>query len=297
MIKVITFIALIVSSIAYSQTNINELDRLKGVWIKKSTKEKFNGTFIEYFPNGQKMGTCEIKDGLPDGKRIIYFESGAISQEKTFKKGVYEGRSVDYFENGKVKQEGLMKSGKSNGTWKIYYESGILQAVLTFENGEEKGDYFQYDQTGKLVAQYYIADGKETYSPEFLDLSAKAIELQQKGKFKEALALYDKAVQSNPTVAKIYFNRGACKANLLDFEKAITDYDIAIQMNDEYKEAYRNRGIAKINILNQAKANAGEKLTAEQTKSACEDFNKAAQLGDRSVDNEDMIFLYCRKKG
>ena len=189
-----------------------------------------------------------------------------------------------------------MKSGKSDGVWKIYYENGNLQAILTFVNGEEKGDYFQYDQNGKLVAQYYIVDGKETYSKEFLDLNSKGLDLQQKGKFKEAISLYDKAILSNPTVAKAYYNRGACKSNSFDFEGAIKDYDKAIEIDSEYKEAFRNRGIAKINILNTSKANAGEKLTPEQTKSACEDFNKAAQLGDKSVDNEDMIYLYCKKK-
>jgi antitoxin component YwqK of YwqJK toxin-antitoxin module len=294
--KVLLCISMIISSVTFSQTDINQLDKLNGIWILKKSKEKFTGTFIEYFPNGQKMGTCEIKDGVPDGQRIIYFENGNLSQDKMFKKGVYEGKNIEYFENGQIKQEGIMKSGKSDGVWKTYYENGNIQAILTFVNGEERGDYFQYDQKGKLVAQYYIVDGKETYSKEFLDLNSKAIEFQQKGKFKEAIILYEKAILSNPTVAKTYYNRGDCKANLFDFEGAIKDYDKAIEMDSDYKEAYRNRGIAKINILKTTKANAGEKLTPQQTKSACEDFNKAAQLGDKSVDNEDMIFLYCKNK-
>ncbi len=289
-------ISIFVSSFIFSQTNINELERLNGVWITKKSKEKFTGTFIEYFPSGKKMGTCGIKDGIPDGQRIVYFENGNISQDKMLKKGAYEGKNMEYFDNGKLKQEGIMKSGKSDGVWKIYYDNGNLQAILTFVNGEEKGDYFQYDQNGKLVAQYYIVDGKETYSKEFLDLNSKAIDLQQKGKFKEAIVLYDKAILSNPTVAKTYYNRGACKSNSFEFEKAIQDYDRAIEIDEKYKEAYRNRGIAKINILNSKKANAGEKLSLEQTKSACEDFNSAAQLGDKSMDNEDMLFLYCKKK-
>ncbi|MBP5984322.1 MAG: tetratricopeptide repeat protein [Fluviicola sp.] len=294
--KVLFYISIFISSFIFSQTNINELERLNGVWITKKTKEKFNGTFVEFFPSGKKMGTCEVKDGLPDGQRLIYFENGNISQDKMLKKGVYEGKNSEFFENGKIKQEGMMKSGKSDGIWKIYYENGNLQAQLTFVNGEEKGDYFQYDQNGKLVAQYYIIDGKESYSKEFLDLNSKAMDLLKKGKFKEAIVLYDKAIVSNPTVAITYYNRGVCKANSLDFEAAIKDYDKAIEIDSEYKEAYRNRGIAKINILNTSKSNGNEKLTPEQTKSACEDFHKAAQLGDKSVDNEDMIYIYCKKK-
>lgn len=294
--KVLVFIFLLFISLSYTQTNINELEKVSGVWMKKGTKTPFTGTFIEYFPSGKKMGTCELKDGLPHGRRIIYFENGNMSQDKLFVNGVYDGKNVEYFENGTVKQEGLMKAGKSDGSWKMYYPTGMLQAILTFENGVEKGDYFQYDESGKLVAQYYIVDGKETYSPEFLDLTKKALDLQLKGKFKEAIVQYDLAILSNPTVAKTYYNRGACKSNSMDFEGAIKDYDKALEIDNEYKEAYRNRGIAKINVLNNAKSNAGEKLTLEQTKSACEDFNKAAQLGDKSVDNEDMLFLYCKKR-
>ena len=296
MTKLLFYISISISSFVISQTNISELDNLNGVWIVKKTKEKFNGTFIEYFPNGKKKGTCEIKEGLPDGQRLVYFETGNLSQDKLLKKGVYDGKSIEYFENGKIKQEGLMKSGKSDGIWKIYYENGYVQAVLTFLNGVEKGDYFQYDKNGDLIAQYYILDGKETYSKEFLDFYDIAFNLQQKGKFEDAISIYNKAILSNPTVSKAYFNRGACKANSFEFNEAIKDYDKAIEINSEYKEAFRNRGIAKINVLNSKKSNASEKLTPDQTKSACEDFNKAAQLGDKSVDNEDMMFLYCKKK-
>ncbi len=296
MTKILFCFSILVSSLLSAQTNINELERVNGVWIEKKSKEKFTGTFIEYFPSGEKMGTCELKDGLPDGRRVIYFKNGNISQDKMLTKGVYDGKNIEYFENGKVKQEGLMKAGKSDGVWKIYYENGKLQASLTFENGEEKGDYFQYDPAGKLIAQYYILNGQETYSKEFLDLNGKAMDLQQKGEFKEAIEVYDRAVLSNPTVSKVYYNRGACKSNSLDFEGAIKDYDTALEINPEYKEAYRNRGIAKINLLKAAKSNPKDKLTAEESKSACEDFNKASQLGDKSVDNEDMLYLYCKKK-
>jgi len=280
----------------FSQTNIKELDQANGVWVKKDTKEKFTGTFIEYFPSGKKKGTCELKNGIPDGRRLIYFENGNVSKDKMLKEGVYDGKSVDFFENGKVQQAGQMKEGKSDGVWKIYRESGTIKAILTFENGKEQGDYFEYDESGKLVAQYYISDGNESYSKEFLDFNKQALELQLAGKFKEAIVLYDKAIERNPTVAKTHYNRASCKSNSFDFEGAIKDYNSAIDIKGIYKEAYRGRGIAKINILNTSKANAGKKLTPEQTKSACEDFNKAALLGDKSVDLQDMLFLYCKKK-
>lgn len=120
----------------------------------------------------------------------------------------------------------------------------------------------------------------------------QALELSRNFKNKEAIKLYDKAIDINPTVAQAYFNRGACKGNNFDFEGAIKDYDKAIAINPQYMEAYGNRGNAKINMYT---TKGVLKPTSTQTASACEDFHKAKQLGDNSIGTEDMIYLYCKK--
>jgi hypothetical protein len=36
--------------------------------------------------------------------------------------------------------------------------------------------------------------------------------------------------------------------------------------------------------------------TPEQTESACEDFQKAVSLSDKTTGTEDMIYIHCKKK-
>ena len=286
----LTFLGLFLAVLGYGQTNINDLERINGLWTKKGENTPYTGQIVEYFNNGKVKGTGEFKDGLVHGLRTVYYENGNKSLERNYQNGIENGASIEYYPSGQVKQEANFKNGKQDGIFKVYYQSGQVHAILTFSNDIQEGDYFEYAPDGKLIAQYYFVKGKASYSPEFFELSEQALGLSRQFKNEEAIKLYDKAIELNPTVAQTYFNRGACKQNNFDFEGAINDYDKAIELNPEYMEAYTNRGYAKINILT-TKGNINP--TAEQTASACEDLHKALSLGDKGA--KDMIFAYCKK--
>ena len=111
------------------------------------------------------------------------------------------------------------------------------------------------------------------------------------GNYKESVSYYDKLDVLVPNDYELYFNRAVSKERLLDITGAINDYGNAIKIKDDYREAYANRGVCKINLLT-TKGNI--KPTKEETADACNDLQKAKQLGDNSVD--DMIYVYCDKK-
>jgi len=272
--------------------NINDLKRINGLWTKKGEKTAYTGQFVEYFKNGKIKSTGEFKNGLVHGLRTVYYENGKKDYERNYIDGIENGPSIEYYPSGQVRQEVYFKNGREDGTGKIFYENGQVQAILTHSNGVQQGDYFEYTSDGRLKAQYYFVNGEASYSPEFIELSNEAFELSRQFKNEEAIKLYDKAIELNPTVAQAYFNRGACKGNNFDFEGAIQDYDKAIELNPEYMEAYGNRGNAKINVFT-SKGNLNP--TDEQTVSACEDFHKAVSLGDKTIKTNDMIYLYCKK--
>lgn len=286
-----TFLALFLTLWTFGQININELERIDGLWTKKGEKKAYTGPFVEHFDNGNIKGKGELKDGLVHGLRTIYNEDGTKSLERNYSKGINEGSSIEYYPNGQKRQKVNFKNGKEEGIAQVFYENGQVQAKFNFSNGVQQGDYFEYSPDGKLLVQYYFENGEASYSPEFIEWTNQAIELSRQFKNEEAIKLYDKAIQLNPTVAQAYFNRGACKGNIFDFEGAIQDYDQAIELNPEYMEAYGNRGNAKINILT-SKGNLNP--TAEQTASACEDFHQAVALGDETIGTKDMIYLYCK---
>lgn len=289
---IITFFTLLLTIWSFGQTNINDLERIDGHWTKKGEKTFYTGQYIEYFDNGKIKGKGEFKEGLVHGLRIVYCENGNKSLERNYSNGINDGASVEYYPSGQIKQEVNFKNGKEDGTLKAFFENGQVQAILTFSNGVQQGDYFEYTPDGKFKAQYYFINGKASYSPEFIELTKKALDLSRQFKNDEAIKLYDEAIELNPTVAQVYFNRGACKGNNFDFESAIKDYDKAIELKPEYMEAYGNRGNTKINMFT-SKGNLDP--TPEQTASACDDFHKAVSLGDKTIGTEDMIYIHCKK--
>lgn len=290
--SIITFFTLFISIWSYGQININDLERIDGLWIKKGEKTAYTGQFTEFFEDGSIKGKGEFKDGVVNGLRIMYHKNGNKKVERNYVLGTPNGENVEYFESGKTKQEGYFKLGKEDGIWMFYFENGNKKALVTFSDGIQNGEFLEYSTEGKLKVQYYFVNGKAEYSPEFIELTNKAVELGRQFKNKEAIELYDKAIEINPTVAQTYFNRGACKGNDFDFEGSIKDYDKAIELNPEYMEAYANRGNAKINMFT-SKGNINS--TPEQTESACEDFHKAVSLGDKTIGTEDMIYIHCKK--
>lgn len=287
----ILIFSFLINAFSYAQTNIKELERTDGFWRKIGTETPFTGSFIEYYESGKLKGTGSFKDGLVDGLRIIYNENGSKRVERNYSEGLSHGMSSEFYDSGKLKQEGEFVKGKEDGVWTIYYENGLTKAILTFSMGVEQGNYFEYNEEGKLIKQFYLVEGKETYSPEFLDLTSRALELSRNFENEEAIELYDQAIVLNPTVAQVYFNRGVAKGQRFDFEGSIKDYDKAIELNPEYKEAFSNRGNDKINVYT-SKGNLHP--TDEQVKSACEDLHKAIELGEKAEGIKDLIHVYCK---
>jgi antitoxin component YwqK of YwqJK toxin-antitoxin module len=282
----------LLTSFAFSQINITELERVDGLWTKKGESKPFSGDFEETFEDGKTKGSGTFVKGQLEGLRVQYFPNGNKRTEKNYKDAYPHGTAKEFYEDGTLKQVGDFVNNKESGIWIIYYPSSNKHVESTFIDGIQQGEYKEYSVQGNLLVQYYFIDGKASYSPEFMKLSKEAVQLSKEFKNEEAIKLYDKAIEVNPTIAQVYFNRGACKGNNFDFEGAIADYDKALELNPEYMEAYGNRGNAKINMFT---STGTLNPTPEQTASACEDFHKAIELGDTSIGTEDMIYLHCKK--
>jgi tetratricopeptide (TPR) repeat protein len=73
---------------------------------------------------------------------------------------------------------------------------------------------------------------------------ARAVDLQEAGRFEEAIVAYSEAIQLGSNDLAAYNNRGAAYGALKEYERAIPDFDRALQLNPRYAEAYGNRGAA-----------------------------------------------------
>jgi tetratricopeptide (TPR) repeat protein len=139
-------------------------------------------------------------------------------------------------------------------------------------------------------------------STEFLQ---SGIIKHEKQDFKGAIKDYTKAIKADKKNKDAYFNRGTCELALKDFKTAMSDFNKTIKLDPKFVKAYYSRATVFVsqqkyvealpdldktieldetlpNVLTlrgQIRAQTGNK------KGACEDFNKAKEIGDKQADN------------
>ncbi len=135
------------------------------------------------------------------------------------------------------------------------------------------------------------------------------------GAFKSAIKVFDTLVKRNPKNEYTLTYRGASKLSVNDFSGAIKDLDEAIKLNPKSYIAYNFRGTAKGGLKQNIEAlkdfdmcikikidypsvyvnRAAIKMASKDHRGACEDLNKADQLGSDIAIK--YIQQYCRDEG
>jgi tetratricopeptide (TPR) repeat protein len=80
------------------------------------------------------------------------------------------------------------------------------------------------------------------------DLFKRALEKQNRGDNKGAIADYDQAIKLKSDYADAYYGRGLARYNLSDKHGAIADYDQAIKLKSDYADVYYGRGLARSDL-------------------------------------------------
>jgi tetratricopeptide (TPR) repeat protein len=94
---------------------------------------------------------------------------------------------------------------------------------------------------------------------------------------KETLADYDRAIELNPYLPFVYYNRANVKLRLKQYHPAIDDYSMAMKIEPEMAEAYYNRALTLIYL--------------KEIKLACKDLSRAGELG--ITESYNVIKRYC----
>ncbi len=108
------------------------------------------------------------------------------------------------------------------------------------------------------------------------------------GKYEEAIADYDRAIDLKPDLVTAYNGRGIAKGKLGQRSDAVKDYDQAIRLDSAYARAYYNRGNAKRHLERYEEARADLQHALELAmEQGDEKVRKAAQerLNESSAGN------------
>lgn len=130
---------------------------------------------------------------------------------------------------------------------------------------------------GTLLTVLFLSSCSTPNAEEYI---FEGIKLTKEQKHEEALELFNKAIEINPSLAVAWKHRGRTKFNLGDAQGAITDFTEAIKLDTMYAEAYYNRGNVYIFLAD--------------VPTACRDFNKARALNYPNIEDTEKM---CRPYG
>jgi len=130
----------------------------------KYSDGKKNGTWIEYFGNGNKKNKINFVDGRPNGLTSMYSSNGILMEKGTWKNNRWVGEYSLYNEcNGNLKQQFQFNDkGQRDGLQKFFYANGKIMIEGHFKNGKEDGIFNHYDGTGNIIGTVYYIEGVET---------------------------------------------------------------------------------------------------------------------------------------
>jgi len=104
-------------------------------YVGQINKEKKNGTWIWWYPNGQKKDQCSYKDGVYIDTVFHWSKTG-----KLFQIEIVSGQKV--LEN---------ECCNCNGTIIRYYENGKKKEEFTNIKGQFQGYSYRWDSLGTLI--------------------------------------------------------------------------------------------------------------------------------------------------
>lgn len=156
----------------------------------------------------------------------------------------------------------------------------------------------------KILILLSIIFSLSTVAQTSLEHMENGIEKHNKQDFKGAIKEYDKAIKADQQNKSAYFNRGTCELALKDYKSAMSDFSKAIEIDPKFVNAYYSRAsvFASQEKYVEALPDLDKTIELDPTtpnvltlrgqiraqtgnlNGACDDFNKAKQIGDKQAD-------------
>jgi antitoxin component YwqK of YwqJK toxin-antitoxin module len=98
----------------YHEKKTNKLFNgyVKGIVNVKIVRGKYDGSYKQYFSNGQLRTEGFYVSGVKNGLWKSYHENGTLHSKGMYKHGYWDGLWVDHYEDGSIRSKGYYQNGK-----------------------------------------------------------------------------------------------------------------------------------------------------------------------------------------
>lgn len=232
--------------------------------------EDYTGTYMYRSEAYDKMG--ETDKAIDDVLRLLEKDDDALDASSM--KIMMKHRTYAI-----AKAKSMMKSSDNSSSWNIvllglYEESGDYEnAIKTYdmlENEYGRDEYIYahradcYEELGLTELALSEIDKAIELESDYTNLCSKGSILRTAGRYKEAIGMFDQAIDVDPSYAFAYYAKGWCYELMGDDAKAMEFYEQGIDLNKDYAYIFLMRG--------QIHLKRGDKTKA------AEDFNTVLQL-------------------
>jgi len=118
-----------------------------------------HGSYVEYYPGGQKLREGRFDEGKKEGPWSNYFEDGKKAKLGTYKSDKPHGTFVFWRPDGTKEREESYRDSQRDGRWTFYNEQEKPVRQEEYRNGKKHGAWIRWDENGqKLVEERYVDD-------------------------------------------------------------------------------------------------------------------------------------------
>ena len=109
---------------------VSEFYTIKGEELESGTLKGGDGSYFEYYPEGELYIAANLSGGLFEGEYTIYYTSGTKQARGDMSLGLQHGNWIYWHNNGKVESTGEFRNGEKVGRWKYYSGRGRLRDTI-----------------------------------------------------------------------------------------------------------------------------------------------------------------------
>lgn len=174
--------------------------------------EDGNGTYKEFYPNGDLKAEGLYVDGRSQGLWTFYHSNGNVEAKGEYDEGLRKGEWAFFHPNGSKAAQGLYKEGIREGNWLFFHENGNLSSQGVMHEGQKDGYWRLFNRLGEFKGEGNFVKGEGEYK-----------EFYENGKIKTVGAIKD---DMNEGEWRYYYENGRLegKADFINGRGYYTGY-------------------------------------------------------------------------